>query len=303
MRKIPVIAIIALLWASANLAAAAEPLVEPAWVKANAGRPGIVFVDLRFPRAFQAGHVPGAVRTSYGRDGWRETRNGVPGMLPETADLEALIGGLGIDNASHVVLLPAGISAGEVGSATRIYWTLKLLGHEEVSILNGGMRAYLRDKAAPLEKGKSRPQAKAFKARLRPELLATAADVRRALSDGTLLIDNRSSDKHLGINTPRPVVTRAGTPPGAVSLPAVWLTEDAGGVFRDAATLRKLYAAAGAPSQGPAITFCNTGHWASLGWFVNSEILGNRQTRLYDGSMAEWSRDPANPMERKVKLD
>jgi thiosulfate/3-mercaptopyruvate sulfurtransferase len=303
MRKLLVIAIIALLGASANSAAAAEPLVEPAWVKANAGTPGIVFVDLRHPRAFQAGHVPGAVRTSYGRDGWRVTRNGVPGLLPETARLEALIGGLGIDNGSHVVLLPAGASAGEVGSATRIYWTLKLLGHDEVSILNGGMRAYLRDKAAPLERGPSRPRAKAFKASLRPELLATAADVHQALRDGTPLIDNRSSDKHLGINTPRPAVTRRGTPPGAVSLPAVWLTEDAGGVFRDAATLRKLYAAAGAPSEGPAITFCNTGHWASLGWFVNSEILGNRQTRLYDGSMAEWSRDPANPMERKVKLD
>ncbi len=66
--------------------------------------------------------------------------------------------------------------------------------------------------------------------------------------------------------------------------------------------LRRLYAAAKAPTVGPAITFCNTGHWASLGWFVNSELLGNKKTKMYDGSMADWSRDAANPMEQKIKL-
>ncbi len=303
------LAVLAALWfgaavnlASVNPAAAAEPLVDAAWVKAKAGSPGIVFLDLRFIRAYEAGHVPGAVHTNYGRDGWRVTRKGVAGMLPEVGKLEALIGRLGIGNDSHVIILPAGLSAGEVGAATRIYWTLKLLGHDEVSILNGGMRAYAKDKSNPLEKGRTRPRPKSFKASLRPELLASEEEVRAALNDGTLLIDNRPSDRYLGINTSKPTVARAGTLPGARGVPALWLTEEGGGVFRGAETVRRLYAVAGAPTQGPTITFCNTGHWASLGWFVSYEILGNRQTSMYDGSMAEWSRDPANPMERKVEL-
>jgi len=44
------------------------------------------------------------------------------------------------------------------------------------------------------------------------------------------------------------------------------------------------------------ILFCNTGHWASVNWFVASELLGLKDARLYDGSMAEWSADPTNPM-------
>lgn len=54
--------------------------------------------------------------------------------------------------------------------------------------------------------------------------------------------------------------------------------------------------------QGPQIAFCNTGHLASLGWFVSSEPLGNPEVRLYDGSMADWSRAPDLPIERKVAI-
>jgi thiosulfate/3-mercaptopyruvate sulfurtransferase len=302
MRKVLIVVFAVLVTAYANAAVAAEVLVDVAWVKANTGTPGVVLVDLRSSRAYRAGHVPGVVNTDYRKDGWRVKKDGVPGMLPEVAKLETLVGRLGIGNDSHVVLLPAGVSAAEMGVATRIYWTLKVLGHDEVSIVNGGMTAYVADKANPLEKGAVAPQAAAFKASLRRELLATAEDVRAALTDGTAFLDNRPNDTYLGVNTPRPKVARAGTLPGAVNVPGLWLTEDNGGLFRDADTVRALYAAAGAPVEGETITFCNTGHWASLGWFVNSEILGNKETRMYDGSMAEWSRDPANPMETKITL-
>ncbi|HHH38386.1 MAG TPA: hypothetical protein ENK50_02270, partial [Sedimenticola sp.] len=60
--------------------------------------------------------------------------------------------------------------------------------------------------------------------------------------------------------------------------------------------LEKVARAVGVDSSKPVITHCNTGHVASLGWFVNSELLGNKQTRLYDGSMEEWSADDARPV-------
>ena len=58
----------------------------------------------------------------------------------------------------------------------------------------------------------------------------------------------------------------------------------------------------GVPTSGDQITFCNTGHWASLGWFVSSEIMGNKQTRMYDGSMVEWSADQSLPMQSAVSV-
>jgi thiosulfate/3-mercaptopyruvate sulfurtransferase len=282
-----------------SAAGAAEPLVDAAWVKANAGRPGIVFLDVRSPKqAYLAGHVPGAVHTDYVKDNWRVDKGGVPGMLPDVDKLEALIGRLGVDNETHVVLLPAGASATEMGVATRIYWTFKVLGHDRVSILNGGMAAYPAERASPLQQGDNAPRAKAFKANFRPELLATAEDVKAAKGG---LVDHRPADQYLGVNKSA-AVKRYGTVPGARSLPAGWTTVDDGGTFRDAAQLKTLFEAAGAPTQGSVINFCNTGHWASVGWFVVHELLGNKQARLYDGSMAEWAKDDANPVERKISL-
>ena len=131
-------------------AGAAEPLVDAAWVKANIATDNVVFLDLRGnTRAFQAAHISDARWTSYGRHGWRAKINNVSGMLPPTAKLEALIGRLGIGNEDHVVLTPAGWDATNMGIATRIYWTFKVLGHDQVSILDGGMKFYLADKKIP----------------------------------------------------------------------------------------------------------------------------------------------------------
>ncbi|HEC14211.1 MAG TPA: sulfurtransferase, partial [Rhodospirillales bacterium] len=127
------------------------------------------------------------------------------------------------------------------------------------------------------------------------ELLATTKDVENAIKTGTTLIDSRSNDQFLGI-TKSGSIKRAGTLPGAKNVPGVWLTVNDGGVFRDTESLRRLYKLAGVKTDGPTIMFCNTGHWASIGWFVNSELLGNKETKLYDGSLAEWTLDPKRPV-------
>lgn len=290
--------------APAGAAGAAGPLVDAAWVKANIATDNVVFLDLRGnPRAFQAAHIPGARWTSYGRHGWRAKINNVPGMLPPTAKLEALIGRLGIGNEDHVVLAPAGWDATNMGIATRIYWTFKVLGHDQVSILDGGMNAYLADKGNPLEKGMTTPQPKTFKARFRPQLLATAEDVKKAISGKNItLIDHRPSGQFMGVNKSGSV-KRLGTLPGAKNVPAMWATVNDGGVFRSKEALVKLYKSIGLPIEGETINFCNTGHWASVGWFITHELLGNKKAKMYDGSMAEWSMTGSNPMDRRINLN
>ena len=52
-----------------SLSALAQPLVDAAWAVANAGKPGVVFVDLQSPADYLKGHIPGAVHTHYGKDG------------------------------------------------------------------------------------------------------------------------------------------------------------------------------------------------------------------------------------------
>ena len=291
-----------LLFGWAGHVAASNPLVTPDWIVANVAKPGLIFLDVRHSGAFARGTVPGAVNTSYGK-GWRVKRKGVPGLLPTKDQLEKLISSLGISNENHVVILPGGYSAGEMGVATRIYWTFKVSGHDEVSILDGGMESYIAlGKKAVVGAGNSRPKPTQFTVNIRSELLATDEDVRIALSSGQTLVDNRPPGQYLGINSggsPK----RRGTLSSAVNIPGQWLTVDDGGIFRSASTLKTLFTGVGAKTSGPVINFCNTGHWASIGWFVTHELMGNTQSKLYDGSMAEWTINPKNPVERKIALD
>ncbi|PLX37632.1 MAG: sulfurtransferase [Hyphomicrobiales bacterium] len=277
-----------------GMAQAADPLVSVDWVKANTGADGVVFVDLRPATDYLRGHIPGAVNTNYGKDGWREAQGPVPGQLPkDTAKLAGVIGNLGIGNSSHVVLVPPGKNSTDMGIGTRLYWTFKVLGHEEVSILDGGMAAYLaeqKDKKPvnPLEKGAAKPEAQTFAVNLNKDMVISIDDVKAAGENGIQLVDARTADQYLGVN--RHGKSKAsGTIDGARNLPQSWMTENGGGKFRSTDTLKKLYAAAGVDTGAPQITFCNTGHWASMDWFVSSELLGNKQTKMYDGSMTEWT--------------
>lgn len=313
MRKIfgPVLTIaLAIVAYTAN---AATPLVDVAWVKANLGKPNVVFLDVRgkldnsSKADYLRAHIPGAIWTDYLKDGWRhKDKNGTIGQLSPLPNLEKLIGGLGIGNDDHVVIVPLGGTALDVGTATRIYWTFKVLSHDNVSILNGGMVAYTKEVDAktkqpvnPLEKGAATRKAKTFKGKLRAEMLADKNDVQKAMKAGVTLVDNRPNDQYLGINK-HGQSKRTGTVPGAKNLPENWLTENGGGQFRDKAALEQLYKLASVPTSGEQISFCNTGHWASLGWFVSHEIMGNKNVKMYDGSMVEWSGDANLPIQSAI---
>ena len=295
---------------ASSIAKAATPLVDVNWVVANHGKPGVIILDVRGKlggankATFLRGHIPGAVWSNYLKDGWRiKDKNGTVGQMPPVEKLEKLIGGLGIGNSDHVVIVPVGGKALDVGTATRVYWTFKILGHDKVSILNGGMKAYLSKKDPktkkpinPLERGASVPKAKTFKATLRPGMLASKAEVQKASSSGGILVDNRPHNQFLGINR-HGKSKRNGTIPNSKNLPENWMTKNGGGSFRDRSELTKLYKLAGVPQSGEQINFCNTGHWASLGWFASSEIMGNTNAKLYDGSMVEWSADKTLPIQ------
>lgn len=300
------VAVVALIHAGAAMAA--DPLVDVDWVTANLGTDGVVFVDLR-PRAdYLAGHVPGAVHSQYGgpADEWRVKVGDVRGMVGDPGEIAEHLGAIGISNADHVVLIVVGDESADMGAATRVYWTLNYLGHDEVSILDGGMAAYLKEQddaktpVNPLEEGMVEPEQASFVADPRPEMIATAEEVEARAQGGALLVDYRTNDFFLGVSKSG-AAKAAGTIPGAVNLPHTWTTVNAGGTFRDPEALKTLYEAAGVPVSGPQITFCNTGQLASIGWFVSHELLGNEEAVVYDGSMADWTHS-GRETERRIKF-
>ena len=286
------------LLASTALASEATPLVDTAWLQDNLSNDDVVILDIRNivddqdPHA--AGHIPGAVAAAYNQVAWRTEVDGTVGKLPDLEEIQALIESLGVDNDEHVVIAPVGESSSDFGAATRVYWTFKVLGHDNVSILDGGYAAWNRDGGALLTDAVS-VEPGTFEVSFRDDLLATTEEVATAIENGPILVDGRPQAQFLG-SEQSGVVARAGTLPGAVNLEQsrLYSTEDA--AFASADLVESIAAEVGVDTAEPAITFCNTGHWASVVWFGLSEVAGQANVSMYDGSMTEWAADPDRPV-------
>jgi thiosulfate/3-mercaptopyruvate sulfurtransferase len=285
----------------------AMPLVSTQWLKANLSDPAIVVLDIRSAidgggaEAFAKAHIPGAVHSDYDKGGWRVTRNGVPFMLPTTAELEKLIGESGIDEDNHVVIVPAGVHATDFGSAARVYWTLKVMGHPRVSILDGGFAAWAADAANPIETGVNRASPKIFTATPDKRALAEVSEVEAIeKSGGATLIDGRPARFFAGKDK-APASKAYGHIPRAINLDSATFYDPTTNRLRPPA---ELAAIAIALPAGPVVSYCNTGHWASTNWFVLSEVLRRPDVRLYSGSMVEWTADARRPVESaRTRLD
>lgn len=279
-----------------------QPLVDSQWLKDHLGNGSLVVLDIRDKvkdqDPYAEGHVPGAISARYSDSGWRKTVNGIPGMLPPKDEIEKLIQGLGVNNDSHVVVIPAGTNASEFGGATRVYWTFKVLGFDNVSILDGGYGAWSKA-GGELTREASAPKGTGdFKANFRPELLAEVKEVQDAIASDTNLVDARSVAQFIGKEKTN-TVKALGTVPTAVNVnfDRFYHADKPG--FASKEEVAALTRAASVSDEKGIITFCNTGHLASIAWFGLSEVEGLKNVRLYDGSMAEWTADPS----RKVVVN
>ncbi|UJQ94078.1 sulfurtransferase [Mariluticola halotolerans] len=275
------------------------PLVDAQWVIEHGADDNVVLIDIRGDientDLGDAPYIAHAVVAPYSTAGWRTEIQGVPGMLPEIDDVVELISSLGVDDSSHVVIVPWGTDSSDFGGATRVYWTFKYLGHDAVSILDGGWRQYDaaggERVAAPVE-----PVKATFTADVQPQLLATTEQVEAARARGVKLIDGRPAAQYRG-EAKSPVARVAGTIPGALNIQNGDLYSADYASFADPEVVASLAEGVGLGADEENIAFCNTGHWASVVWFGLSEIQGNKNTSMYDGSMAEWTADESRPVE------
>ena len=283
---------------SASATIVPGPLVDTTWLKGNLGAPGIAILDIRggeeAAQKFAEAHIPGAVHAPY-QGQWRTVRGGVVGMLPQIDVIEAYISGLGVSNASSVVIMPAGSGATEFGAAARIYWTFKFLGHDDVTILDGGWNAWLEDSANPVASGPAESDQATFMAKPRPEILVETDEVATQVGTDTILVDARPDDQFTGA-AKHPKSDRAGHIPGALSVDQAQFYSSAANRLKPREEIASLVPAQLKQDDAEIISYCNTGHWAATNWFVLSEVLGLGKVRLYDASMVGWTRNDTLPV-------
>ena len=212
-------------------------------------------------------------------------------LIPEKADFEKLVQSLGINSDKPIVLVPIGQDMSDIDEALRTYWSFKVYGEDQVAVLDGGIAGWLgegREYATTnAQKTAGNWSAKAY----RKELIASSDDVAAASKAGKpQLLDARQPAQYLGL-AKRPDVLTFGHIAGSKELAPELLAKSSNGAlyFWQKNTYDALMSANGLSVKGPTIAYCNTGHLAAGGWFVMSELVGNKSTKLYDGSLYLWT--------------
>ncbi len=281
-------------FAASATAWAAQPLLTPAELQSRLGDPGLRVIDIRDAKSYAAQHIPGAVNAPYGR--WRGPASN-PGKLPELKKLTGLVQSLGLTAGTHAVVVSSGADATDFGASARVYWTLKVLELKQLSILNGGVKAWTQS-GLPLDSAAVKVAASNYTPKLDTSLIATREQLSRQIGSGNLsLVDARPAAFFHG-DTRHPAATVPGTLKGAVNLEYTQWFAPGSATFVAPGEARKIAAAAALNPQEETVSFCNTGHWAAINWFALSEVLGQKQVKLYPGSMVDWTQSPvALPMD------
>ena len=248
-------------------------------------------------------HIPGANLVNYKKIRVDRVVNGkkVEKIIPEKAAFEKMMQDVGVNKDSAVVIVSEGMNDLDLTMATRLYWQLKYYGHDNMAILDGGMAQWLTDRR-PISNQASQPAKGNWMASAeRNELLATTDDVNNGLKSGVQLVDNRPLSQSMGV-LKKSYVYDKGHIPGAKSYPTELVTDHSTPAkLLPVQELRELAKGMGIDTGAETITYCNSGHLASGGWFIMHELMGNKKVKLYDGSMNEWTLNKGKTTEMKME--
>jgi thiosulfate/3-mercaptopyruvate sulfurtransferase len=251
---------------------------------------GVPYLAVPGDQTFAAGHIPGAdfldLQGEFSQQG-TELRF----MMPDVAQLEAAFGRHGVDANSRVVLY----SIGTPMWATRFWWMLRSLGFDHAQVLDGCFDKWKAEER-PIESGPAKGYKKAkFTAKPRQGFFVGKDEVLAAVSDHSAVVVNALGPQfHRGLEPSR--YGRPGRIPGSCNVSAATLLDPATRVFVLLADAEAKFATQGLRKDKRVIAYCGGGISATIDLFLLHR-LGYDNLTLYDGSMGEWAKDDALPIE------
>lgn len=261
----------------------------------------VMFIDARFKlddpawggQAFADAHIPGAVFLDLDADLSSPVVPGVTGRhpLPDVDVFEARMREIGLKKSDLVIVYDEGTGF----HAARVWWLLTWLGHDRVSVLDGGLAAWRAAALPETAQQTVRTWPGDFTAQPDATLLIDADEIMSYIRHPTgnselCLLDARAPERFRG--EAEPIDPVAGHIPGAVCMPCGG-NLDSNGQFKPADELRARFPEA-SPPQGLAC-YCGSGVTACHN-ILAAVVAGLPMPRLYAGSWSEWITDPQRPV-------
>jgi thiosulfate/3-mercaptopyruvate sulfurtransferase len=269
-------------------------LVTTDWLTEHLNDPTVVVAEVdENPDLYEEGHVPGAIKLH-----WRDDlQDPIERDLVEKDSFERLMSERGISNDLTLVLY------GDKNNwfAAYAYWYLKIYGHKDVRILDGGRQKWI-DEGRELTTDTPSVKPSSYSARDRDETIRARRDAVLSSLGEEALVDVRSPQEYAGDLVAPPGyeqegAQRAGHIPTAQSIPWAQAVRD-DGTFKSADELRELYAGKGVTPERAVTAYCRIGERSAHTWFVLRELLGYEDVKNYDGSWTEWGNLVDVPIER-----
>jgi thiosulfate/3-mercaptopyruvate sulfurtransferase len=275
-----------------------DALVSTDWLAKNLDNPAISILDgtYHLPTArrdaaaeFTLKHLPGAAR--FDIDDICDKDDVLPHMIPSAELFASKVSALGITNEHQVIVY----DVYGMQSAARTWWMFRVFGHDNVTVLNGGLPKWEAE-GRPITTATSPRSVSRFQADFRPQLVRAIDDVRRTVDTGDAqIIDARSAGRFNAAEPEPRAVMRSGHMPGAFSLPFTELLDTPYRTFKNTEAIRERVRAANIDLDKPITISCGSGVTAcavSLGLFQ----IGKKDASVYDGSWSEWGDRSDTPV-------
>ncbi|MBL0939592.1 MAG: sulfurtransferase [Gemmatimonadaceae bacterium] len=256
-------------------------VVTTAWLADHLRDPDLVVLHVGSKVAYDSGHVEGARHVTLDEIALPQGPGTLTLQMAGEAQLDAWAERNGISDRSRIVVVPHDAA---LQSATRVVITLAYLGaFERTSLLDGSFQAWKREGRAVSAVAPSPATGVSFTPKLKPEIIATIAQVEAATKDRSrFIVDARLPRFYNGDGGGYP---RPGHIPTAVNVPLSSVSTN--GYLKPVSELQTLFTEQGVDQSKPVITYCHIGQQATLLWFV-ATMLGH-DARMFDGSFQEWS--------------